>query len=216
MSPPVDVARALLDLGIHEERFAGLCAYVELLDRWRQRINLIGPGDVDDIWRRHVLDCAQLWPLIDDPTKSVLDLGAGAGLPGLILAILGAEDVTLVDSDQRKAVFLREAARAACVRPRVVAERFDRALELEARRYDIVTARAVATLTNLAPVLHKALVSGGYALLHKGGRVEKELTEARKSWTLQTKLIPSITDTGGRVVKMWDLSPYEAGHRSAG
>ena len=209
MTPPPDVASALAKIGVAEPTVAALTAYVLTLEKWRQRINLIGPASLEDVWRRHVLDAAQIWPQIDQTDARILDLGSGAGLPGLVLSILGAEDVTLVDSDQRKAVFLREAARAAGVKPLVIADRFDAALADRAGQYGIVTARAVASVEKLAPIIVKALRPGGYALLHKGAQAEKELTEAEKSWTLQYALTPSITGGGGQIVKIWDIARHD-------
>ncbi len=205
MGPPADVVTAFDRLGLDGAQREALARYVAVLERWRQRINLIGPADAAEIWRRHVLDSAQAWAHIDDPSRPLLDLGSGAGLPGLILAALGAEDVTLVDSDQRKAVFLREAAREIGVKPEVVAMRFDAALAATRRRYAIVTGRAVAPLARLTPVLAQALAADGYALLHKGASVEKELTEARKTWTMQSAIYPSVTGSGGVLIKIWDL-----------
>lgn len=203
--PPPDIAEVLAAWGVDEARCAALGRYVAILDRWRRRINLIGPGDADVIWRRHVLDSAQAWPHIEDPAAPLLDLGSGAGLPGLILSILGAGDVTLVDSDQRKAAFLREAARETGVRPRIVAARFDAALAGGSGVYRTVTGRAVAPLPRLAPILAQALAPAGYALLHKGAQVEKELTEVRISWTMRHTLIPSITGSDGVLAKIWGL-----------
>ena len=211
MSPPKDVLNALTELGVSDTAFERLTTYVAVLDKWRQRINLIGPGSVDDIWRRHVLDSAQAWPQIAEADGPLLDLGSGAGLPGLIFSILGASNVTLVDSDQRKAVFLREAVRAAGVKPRIVAQRFDAALSNEAGSYDVVTARAVASIAKLMPILRKALKPEGYALLLKGAQAEKELTEAQKSWTLRYALTPSITGGGGQIVKIWGIAQHDRG-----
>lgn len=137
----------------------------------------------------------------------MLDLGSGAGLPGLVLAILGATDVTLVDSDQRKCVFLAEAARAAGVDVRIAPRRFDDALDLLDRRFAVVTGRAVAPVARIAPILARALAADGYALLHKGARHDLELTEARKSWTMQAETIPSITDRTGVLLKIWGIEP---------
>lgn len=188
---------------------AALRTYVEILDKWRLRINLVGPTDVEGLWRRHVLDSAQAWPHIDRPDAPTLDLGSGAGLPGLILAILGVQDMTLVDSDRRKAVFLAEAARAVDVTPTILAQRFDAALEGREGRFQAVTGRAVAPLPRLLPVLDRALAPGGYALLHKGETVESELTEARKSWNMQVDMIPSVADRRGVLLKIWGIEPND-------
>ena len=209
-APPDDVAAALRSWGVGAAELARLKRYVEVLDRWRRRINLIGPADVGDIWRRHVLDSAQLWPqLSDDRTRPTVDFGSGAGLPGLVLAILGAEDVTLIDSDRRKAVFLQETARAVDVAPRIIAQRFDAALAETGRMFHVATGRAVAPLPRLAETLESALEDGGYALLHKGGKVETELTETRKSWSMEHALIPSITGVGGVLLKIWGLRRHD-------
>ncbi|MGZ0186720.1 MAG: 16S rRNA (guanine(527)-N(7))-methyltransferase RsmG [Alphaproteobacteria bacterium] len=209
--PPDDVERALRGLGVTDATLAALTVYVETLEKWRKKINLIGPASVEEVWRRHVLDSAQAWPLITDPKQSILDLGAGAGFPGLVLDIMGAEDVTMVDSDQRKAVFLREAARAAGVNPRIIPQRFDAALAAEQRRYGVVTARAVARLEGLLPVLERALEPDGYAVLHKGAQADEELTEARKSWTMQSTAHPSITGGGGVLLKIWGIRRRDTG-----
>ena len=137
--------------------------------------------------------------------KPLLDLGSGAGLPGLILSILGVADVTLVDSDQRKCVFLAQAAREAGVRPTILPKRFDAALAGREGAFGIVTGRAVAPLSRLAPVLKTALTADGYALLHKGASYRNELTEAQKSWTMRVLEIPSMTGSDGVLLKIWGL-----------
>src|SRR5271169_4319013 len=98
---------------VSRETLARLEAYADLLTRWSARINLVGRDTIADLWRRHFLDAAQLRPLVPDDTQSLIDLGSGAGFPGLVLAILGVPDVELVEADSRKAAFLREAARVA-------------------------------------------------------------------------------------------------------
>ena len=99
-------------LGVSRETLDRLQAYLDLLARWQQRINLVGASTLADPWRRHVLDSAQLWRWWPDRARVLADLGSGAGLPGLVLAVLGAPVTHLVESDRRKAAFLREAARA--------------------------------------------------------------------------------------------------------
>ena len=97
-----DVSRETLDK---------LSAYVDLLIKWQRRINLVGPNTVADVWRRHLLDSAQLYSHLADPKARLLDLGSGAGFPGLVLSILGAKDVTLIESNQKKCSFLGEVIR---------------------------------------------------------------------------------------------------------
>lgn len=208
MAPPADVIAALERLQIEPAAIERLAIYVDMLERWRKRINLVGPTTIDGLWRRHVLDSAQLWPCLSDRQAPLLDLGSGAGLPGLILALLGHADVTLLDSDRRKTVFLMEAARAAGVQPKIVADRFDHFLQRADERYAIVTARAVAPIIRLAPILADALAPEGYALLLKGAKAQDELTEAQESWSVHWESIPSITECESVVLKLWGIQRH--------
>lgn len=207
---PPDVRGTLTEIGLQSGQIAALVRYADILDRWRSRINLIGPTDLFGVWRRHILDSVQLWPHLEDPKAPILDLGSGAGLPGLILAALGASDVTLIDSDQRKAVFLREAARHIGVDVNVLAARFNEGLRPTAGRYSCITGRAVAPLSRLADTLRQASTKGGYALLHKGQSYDSELTDLEKSWKMHYRVIPSITDPHGVIIKIWGLEPNDA------
>jgi 16S rRNA (guanine527-N7)-methyltransferase len=211
--PPHDVRDALEKFGVNDLSIERLVRYVSVLDRWRQRINLIGPANLNDIWTRHVLDSAQVFPLLGESpsSSSLVDFGSGAGFPGLVLSCISGLPITLVDSDQRKAVFLREAARHAGVDVRVIPERFDKALQNVAfGKFQFVTGRAVAPLVRLLPFIYGALEPSGFALMHKGAQVEKELTEAMKSWTMKYEMIPSITSDEGIILKIWCLRPDDA------
>src|SRR5918912_3476535 len=97
---------------VSRETLDRLAAYLDLLRRWQRTINLVGAATLDDPWRRHLLDSAQLLRFLPEGVRRLVDLGSGAGLPGLALAILGVPEVHLIESDRRKAAFLREAARA--------------------------------------------------------------------------------------------------------
>ena len=108
---PLDARGFAEIVPVSRETLARLEAYAELLTRWSARINLVGRDTLADLWRRHMLDSAQLLPLVPDSAQSLIDLGSGAGFPGLVLAILGVRGVELVEADSRKAAFLREAAR---------------------------------------------------------------------------------------------------------
>jgi 16S rRNA (guanine527-N7)-methyltransferase len=161
---------------VSRETLARLEAYAELLTQWSARINLIGRGTVADLWRRHILDSAQLRPFISDTVKSVIDLGSGAGFPGLVLAILGVPGIELVEADSRKSAFLREAVRITetdlLIRPcRIEA--------VPAHSVDVVTARACAPLDRLLGLAEPFLARGSECLFLKGERVEQELTLAR-------------------------------------
>ena len=113
-------------LHVSRETLKRLTVYLELLRRWQRAINLVGPATLVDPWRRHFLDCGQLAARIPAGAASLVDLGSGAGFPGMVLAILGVREIDLIESDRRKAQFLREVARATGTSVRVHAERIER------------------------------------------------------------------------------------------
>ena len=193
---------------VSRETLARLEAYAALLVRWSARINLVGRNTLVDLWRRHILDSAQLQPLVPDSARSVIDLGSGAGLPGLVLAILGTPGVELVEADSRKCAFLREAARIAEVDVTI------RPCRIEAvppHPVDVVTARACAPLDRLLGLAEPFLADGTECLFLKGERVEDELTLARKHWTMTVSLRQSVSDPRGVVLRLQQVA-REHGH----
>ena len=177
--------------GLTDHHLAGLTAYAELLAKWQPKINLVGPDTLPDVWHRHLADSAQLRSLVPATTKRLVDLGSGAGFPGLVLAILGVPDVHLVESDSRKAAFLREVIRVTgCAATVHVA----RAETLNSLNADVVSARALAPLVRLLPLATQHLVGGGICLFPKGKACEDELTEARKEWIMSARREASVTD----------------------
>ena len=188
---------------VSRETLAQLEAYAELLTRWSARINLVGRDTIADIWRRHILDSAQLRAFVWDRARSVIDLGSGAGLPGLVLAILGVPGVELVEADSRKCAFLREAVRitetGATIRPcRIEA--------VPRHPVDIVTARACAPLDRLLGLAEPFLSPDSECLFLKGERVEEELTLARKHWTMTPSLHQSRSDPRGVVLRLQQVA----------
>lgn len=206
-----DVSRETLDR---------LECYAALLEKWNRAINLVSRASLTDLWRRHMLDSAQLWPLLPPPQErtqgrtqgrpcKVLDLGSGAGFPGLVLAIMagtgGGDDFHLVEADEKKAAFLREAARA--TETRIVLH--DQRIEtLRPFSVDVVTARACAPLPRLldyaAPFLRPEPGSGHRprGLFLKGRDFDRELTAAREKWKIQVKEIPSRTEPRARILQI--------------
>lgn len=184
---------------VSRETSARLAAYLELLARWSARINLVGRDTLADPWRRHILDSAQLAPLVPSGTRSLVDLGSGAGFPGLVLAILGVPGVELVEADSRKAAFLTEAARITGTR---VAIRPARIETLPAHARDVVTARGLAPLDRLLALAHPFLGADSLCLFLKGERAAEELTLARKAWTICARSIESRSDPRGVVLQL--------------
>ena len=181
--------------------------YAALLDRWTRAINLVSQASLSDLWRRHMLDSAQLLPLL--PTgpaarrRVIVDLGSGAGFPGMVLAVLGAGEVHLVESDRRKAVFLREVARETRSDARIHDQPIEDMPPIAA---DVVTARACAPLRKLLKYAHE--IPGPAPGMHpcclflKGKRVDEELTEARKQWTMRLDTFPSRSDPSGTILRI--------------
>jgi len=206
--PPLDAQGFAEIFPVSRETLARLEAYAELLTRWSARINLVGRDTLADLWRRHMLDSAQLRPLVPDAAQSLVDLGSGAGFPGLVLAILGVAGVELVEADARKAAFLREAARIAEAK---VAIRACRIAAVAPHPVDVVTARALAPLDPLLDLARPFIGPGAVCLFPKGERVEQELTLARKRWTMTVSMHHSIADPRGVVLRLHEVvrEPHE-------
>jgi 16S rRNA (guanine527-N7)-methyltransferase len=187
--------------GVSRETIARLQAHLDLLQRWQRRINLVGERTLEDPWRRHILDSAQLLPLLPGGRPQVLDVGSGAGYPGLVLAILGVENVTLVDSDKRKCAFLREAARLTGARVAIHSERIE-SLAGRIPQHNVITARAVAPLPLLLNRIKLFIKPNLVCLFLKGRRVEEELTAIQGAWQFKIERIPSVTNSSGTIVRL--------------
>ena len=194
--------------GVSREILYRFETFAELLGRWNRRVNLVGAATLDDPWRRHFLDSTQLFALIPDQCARLVDLGAGAGFPGLVLAIMGAPGVELIEANARKCAFLREVARATATEVTVTQGRIK---NIEARPADVVTARACAPLGKLLGYVDRFLAADGTALLLKGARVDEELTQAGKSWTMEVNRRPSLSDPAGAVLEITNLRPIDVG-----
>jgi 16S rRNA (guanine527-N7)-methyltransferase len=166
---------------VSRETLDRLHSYAALLEKWTAVINLIGSADRGDIWSRHVADSLRLLPLIPPGTTRGVDLGSGAGLPGLVLAIASGIPFDLIESDQRKAAFLQEAARITGAPVQVHAARIE---VVDLAPAPLVTARALAPLNALLALAAPLLALGGTALFPKGARAAEELQQAREIWRM--------------------------------
>lgn len=201
---------------VSRETCGRLVTYVAMLKEWQKTINLVAPGTLGDIWYRHVADSAQLLALAPPEARHWIDLGSGAGFPGIVLAILlrdrsGAR-MTLVESDTRKAAFLRAASRAAAAPVDILCMRIEKvATQSSLGIVDVVTARALAPLPRLLSLCRPLMSEGTVALLPKGREAEAELVEARERWSFEARLEPSRTDPEGRVVVVRHLQELAGG-----
>jgi 16S rRNA (guanine527-N7)-methyltransferase len=180
-----------------------LALYAELLQKWQKAINLVGPGTLADLWQRHMWDSAQLLLHLPRPDAVVLDLGSGAGFPGLVLAIASPATVHLVESDQKKAAFLNEVNRATEAGATVHACRVE---ALNPFPVDVITARAFAPLDRLLACAEPFFRPSTIGLFLKGRTLERELTACRKRWNMNAKAIPSLSDEAGMVLKLEGIS----------
>jgi 16S rRNA (guanine527-N7)-methyltransferase len=197
------VKHDLAGLDVSRETRDRLGVFVALLLRWTERINLIAPGDRGQMWTRHVADSAQLATLIPPGIDAAIDLGSGGGFPGLVLAILTGMKFDLVEADQRKAAFLREAARATEATVSVHAARIESVALAPA---PLVTARALAPLPRLLPWAARLLAPGGTLLLPKGAGLDEELTQARREWQMQMDQRRSRTDPTASILIISELN----------
>lgn len=200
----------LAALHVSRETAARLDLYVDLLRKWQERINLVASSSLEQVWHRHILDCGQLAALAPAANRW-LDIGSGAGLPGLIVALLNRRPefgMILVESNRKKGSFLLEAIRATGAPATLFPGRAETIFsEIDGGSIDIITARAVASLSSLCDLVAPGMAQGAQALFLKGRGIDAELTEAAISWRIEADLLPSLSDPEGRVVRMRSLAP---------
>ncbi len=189
---------------VSRETLIKLEAYKNLLRKWTRKINLISKSTVDEIADRHIWDSAQIY---QKASGKWVDLGSGGGLPGVVLAILaqGDEevlDLTLIESDQRKATFLRTCARELDVSLTVIPKRIDKAEEQKA---SIVSARALADLSSLIELSQPHLSEGGMGIFMKGVKWQAEIEDARRNWLFSCEATPSKTNPEAAILRIRDI-----------
>lgn len=198
-----DRAAALKLTPVSRETAARLDAFVELLMKWQRAVQLVSTPSLSQLWTRHIADSLQLFDLAPN-AKVWADLGSGGGFPGLVIAIAlkdraGAR-VHLIESDQRKSAFLREAARALELPAMIHVKRIETVTSDALPGLEVVTARALAPLSGLLNLAFPLLQNGAVALFMKGANLDNELTAATKSWNIHSTTVPSKTDAEGRIL----------------
>jgi 16S rRNA (guanine527-N7)-methyltransferase len=207
-----DRARALQLTPVSREIAARLDQFAALLIESQQRMNLIAPSTIPQIWTRHIADSLQLLDLAPE-AKTWIDLGSGAGFPGLAIACALADvpgvAIHLVESNGKKANFLREAARHIGVPATVHAVRIEDFAKNFAAQPNIVTARALAPLNEILALAHPLSKTGAQGLFLKGQDVASELTHAAKYWKFEPVLVPSKTSPNSRIVSVRHWQPRQ-------
>ena len=188
---------------VSRETFERLQTFDATIRKWNPRINLVSRNSLEALWDRHINDSIQVLRTVQ-PNSKWVDLGSGGGFPGLIVAIILHEEapeaeVVLVESDQRKSAFLRNAARECGVRCRVISDRIEKIDPLEA---DILSARALASLEQLLEFAELHLSKDGTAVFPKGATWKKELEEAQKKWSFDVETTTSLTEPEAAILKI--------------
>jgi 16S rRNA (guanine527-N7)-methyltransferase len=189
---------------VSRETLDKLLAYVALLEQWQPRINLVAGATLPDVWHRHIADSAQLLALAPK-SRNWLDIGSGAGFPGLVIAIMAHGSaglrVTLIESDRRKCAFLAEVARHTGISVEIHTARIEQiATQRMLGAVDVVSARALAPLVRLIPLSLPFFGDATLGLFPKGRDAESEVTQARAAWDFDVEMTPSLTDAAARIV----------------
>jgi 16S rRNA (guanine527-N7)-methyltransferase len=226
IATPGDFAAAF---DVSRETIERLKTYEALLRQWQKAVNLVGPSTLDAVWHRHFADSAQIVRLAPAFPRLWVDLGSGAGFPGLVVAILLAQAsaphpnplpaeeghgegmptrVTLIESDSRKCAFLREVARKTGITVDILSTRIEQAAtQAKVEPPEVVSARALAPLDRLLGLAAPLFTPSTVGVFLKGRDAALEIETAAKAWTFAVEMVPSITETTGRVVVIRDLQP---------
>ena len=193
---------------VSRETLERLGAFEDLVRKWTKKINLIARNDVDHIWDRHIVDSAQVWSSAPDEWNHWVDIGSGGGFPAIILAAIAVEKkpdarFTLIESDQRKATFLRTAIRELNLNAIVLDDRIELAPPQNA---DVISARALASLTILLGFAERHLAPTGIAVFQKGKIADDEIIEAKHTWAFDYNKVPSITNGDACVISIKGFS----------
>jgi 16S rRNA (guanine527-N7)-methyltransferase len=177
--------------------------YVSKLLDENGKYNFIGKSTIDQIWHRHILDCAQLIQYIKNPQKKFADLGSGAGLPGVVLSLLGLKEIHLIEKSFRKADFLRKIKN---ISPNRIFVQQAKLEELENINFDCIMSRALAPLDKLLEYCQKFLKDDGYCLFLKGKNLPLEISQAKQKFSFEFELFPSLTSKESNIIRINKIS----------
>ena len=179
-----------------------LIKFLKELAIHNKRTNLVGKSTLVNPWRSHILDCIQVSPFIKNRNSTILDMGTGAGLPGLVLAIIGYKNVNLVDSNQKKINFVKYISKKLDISVKIFLSRIEK---LNNPRFDFLISRALANLNKLFIYSHKLTDKDTVLIFLKGKKVKNEIQEAKKIWSFNNEIYPSQSDERGSVLIIKNL-----------
>ncbi|MDA9171420.1 16S rRNA (guanine(527)-N(7))-methyltransferase RsmG [Alphaproteobacteria bacterium] len=194
---------------VSRETYDKFKIYYETLIKWQKSINLISNTTLDDIWNRHILDSAQLYKYTQNMKGNILDFGSGAGFPGLVLAMMGNENVNAVESDEKKCIFLKEVARLSDTKINILNSRIEK---LKFIKPELITARALAPLIKLIEYIENYMKQGDNLrkdfpklLFMKGKNYEQELLELKKIRNFDVTVFSSMSDEYGKILNIKNI-----------
>lgn len=191
-----------MNRNVSRETFEKLKVYQRTLEAWQKRFNLISSSTLPNVWERHFKDSLQLLPYLPAAKKKLVDLGSGAGFPGLVLAIARPDflSVTLIESDLKKCVFLENVSRETNTPVTILNERIETLKN--SLKFDIITARGLAPLSFLIDYAFPLMNVDSFCLFLKGKEFESEVEDSQKKWDFNLELFPSLIDSRGRILKI--------------
>ena len=195
---------------VSRETYDKFRIFYETLIKWQKSINLISNSTLESIWTRHILDSAQLYKYTQNVSGNILDFGSGAGFPGLILAMMGNENINAVESDQKKCIFIKEVARLSNTKINIHNSRIEK---LKFIKPELITARALAPLEKLIKYIENYMKQGDglkpilpNLLFLKGKNYKQEILELKKTRNFDVTIFPSISDEYGKILYFKDIS----------
>ena len=174
-----------------------LIKFLKELTIYNKHTNLVGKSTLVNPWRSHILDCIQVSPFIKNRNSTILDMGTGPGLPGLVLAIIGYKNVNLVDSNRKKINFVKHISKKLDISVKIFLSRIEK---LNNSKFDFLISRALANLNKLFIYSHKLTDKDTVLIFLKGKKVKNEIQEAKKIWSFNSEIYPSQSDERGSVL----------------
>lgn len=193
---------------VSRETFDKLKHYQSMLIEWQAKFNLVSSNTLEDAWNRHFLDSAQLFSLIPNQAKILYDFGSGAGFPGMVLAIMANEkrpelQVSLIESTTKKTLYLNAVKAETDTNVTILNERIEK---LQLPQADVITSRAMASLTELLGYAYRFCKKESVCIFPKGKKYAEELAEAHKHWKFKCQIIASTQSDEGKILVITDLS----------
>lgn len=197
MKPTLNFFETYLpELIVSRETISNYETYYDLLNQWNKVISLVQEKTVGDFLVRHVIDSLQVANFIENPDCNIVDIGTGAGFPGLVLAIYGYNNIHLIESNLKKTIFLSEVARKTKTSVKIVNQR----AENLKNNYDFVLSRACSSLSNLLSLMSNVSRETSTGIFHKGATFLTEIQEAKENWTFDYELKDSVTDKNSKII----------------